>query len=150
MQATAVIERREESHSKLRALLESRTQTLSLLNELVAMRPFKPEPDVQALLQEYCESLVDYTASAHFQLYSYIEEGKERRASVRKLAEAVYPKITAATQHILDFNEKYDCVDQCNNLVSLDDDLSQMGEILASRIQDEDRIIELLTQERDE
>jgi len=149
MQATAVIERREDSHSKLRALLESRTETLSLLNELVAMRPFKPENDVQELLQEYCESLVDYTASAHFQLYSFIEEGKERRASVNDLAEAVYPRIAAATQHILDFNEKYDCTTQCNNLTSLDKDLSHLGEILANRIQDEDQIIELLTQERD-
>ncbi len=149
MQATAVIERREESHSKLRALLESRTETLSLLNELVAMRPFKPEHDVQELLQEYCESLVDYTASAHFQLYSFIEEGKERRASVNTLAEAVYPRIASATQHILDFNEKYDCGEQCNNLASLDQDLSRLGEILATRIQDEDQIIELLTRERD-
>jgi len=149
MQATAVIERREESHSKLRALLESRTETLSLLNELAAMRPFKPEHDMQVMLQEFCESLVDYTASAHFQLYSYIEEGKERRASVKQLADAVYPKIAAATQHILDFNEKYDCGDHCNNLASLDGDLSHLGEILASRIQDEDQIIELFTRERD-
>ncbi len=149
MQATAVIERREESHSKLRALLESRTETLSLLNELAAMRPFKPEPDMQVMLQEFCESLVDYTASAHFQLYSYIEEGKERRASVKELADAVYPKIASATQHILDFNEKYDCGDHCNNLGLLDEDLSRLGEILASRIQDEDQIIELFTRERD-
>ncbi|NOZ37328.1 MAG: sigma D regulator [Gammaproteobacteria bacterium] len=149
MQATAVTERREESHSKLRALLESRTETLSLLNELVAMRPFKPGPDVQVLLQEYCESLVDYTASAHFQLYSYIEQGKERRSSVKELAEAVYPRIAAATQHILDFNEKYDRPDNCSDLTRLDDDLSQLGEILANRIQDEDQIIELFTQERD-
>ncbi|HEB56868.1 MAG TPA: Rsd/AlgQ family anti-sigma factor [Gammaproteobacteria bacterium] len=148
MQASAVTERREESHSKLRALLESRTETLSLLNELVAMRPFKPGPDVQILLQEYCESLVDYTASAHFQLYSYIEEGRERRASVRELAESAYPRIAAATQHILDFNEKYERVDYDNDLANLDDDLSRLGEILASRIQDEDQIIELFTQER--
>ncbi len=148
MQANAVIERREESHNKLRALLESRTETLSLLNELAAMRPFKPEHDVQELLQEFCESLVDYTASAHFQLYSYIEEGRERRASVNELARGVYPRIAAATQHILDFNEKYDCSESCNNLSSLDEELSKLGEILANRIQDEDQIIELLTRER--
>ncbi|HFQ13739.1 MAG TPA: Rsd/AlgQ family anti-sigma factor [Gammaproteobacteria bacterium] len=148
MQASAAVERREASHSKLRALLESRTETLSLLNELAAMRPFKPDEEVQELLQEFCESLVDYTASAHFQLYSYIEEGTERRTSVKELAEAVYPKIAEATQHILDFNEKYDCSDQCNDLANLDGDLSRLGEILAVRIQDEDQIIELLTRER--
>ncbi len=148
MQASAAVERREASHSKLRALLESRTETLSLLNELAAMRPFKPDEEVQELLQEFCESLVDYTASAHFQLYSYIEEGTERRTSVKELAEAVYPKIAEATRHILDFNEKYDCSDQCNDLANLDGDLSRLGEILAVRIQDEDQIIELLTRER--
>jgi len=149
MQATAVIERREASQSKLRALLESRTETLSLLNELAAMRPFKPEHDMQVLLQEFCESLVDYTASAHFQLYKFIEEGTERRASVKELASAVYPRIAAATQVILDFNEKYDCGDHCNNLTNLSEDLSQLGEILAGRIQDEDQLIDLLIQERD-
>ncbi|VAX09799.1 hypothetical protein MNBD_GAMMA25-1277 [hydrothermal vent metagenome] len=149
MQVNAVVERREDSHSKLRALLESRAETLSLLNQLATMRPFKPEHDVQILLQEFCESLVDYTASAHFQLYSYIEEGKERRASVNELANGVYPKIAAATQHILDFNEKYDCAEHCDNLTLLDKELSELGEIIANRIQDEDQIIDLLTQERD-
>ena len=105
MQAEAVMERRSDSHSKLHTLLETRKETLSMLNQLAAMRPFKVDEDLQTLLQEFCESLVDYTASAHFQLYSYIESGSERRAIVRELADQVYPKIARATQVILDFND---------------------------------------------
>ena len=149
MQADVVTERRSDSHSKLHTLLDSRKETLSSLNQLAAMRPFNVDEDLQTLLQEFCESLVDYTASAHFQLYSYIESGNERRTTVKELADSVYPKIARSTQVILDFNEKYDCADQCNNLQHLDTDLSQLGEVLAERIQDEDRIIELLIRGRD-
>ena len=149
MQATATIERRVESHNKLHTLLESRKETLLSLNQLASMRPFKVDEDVQTLLQEFCESLVDYTASAHFQLYSFIESGTERRGSIRSLAESVYPSIAGSTQAILDFNEKYDCGDTCNNLSHLDSDLSKLGEILAERISYEDQIIELLIRGRD-
>ncbi|MDH5570239.1 MAG: sigma D regulator [Gammaproteobacteria bacterium] len=149
MHAQAVIERRVESHNKLNTLLSTRKETLLCLNQLASMRPFKADEDVQNLLQEFCESLVDYTASAHFQLYSFIESGSERRSSINDLAESVYPRIADSTQIILDFNEKYDCCDSCNNLKHLDSDLSKLGEILAERINYEDQIIELLIKGRD-
>ena len=149
MQAQAVIERRVESHDKLNTLLDTRKETLLFLNQLASMRPFKVDEDVQTLLQEFCESLVDYTASAHFQLYSFIESGSERRNSIKDLAESVYPSIAGSTQTILDFNEKYDCGEHCNNLANLDSDLSQLGEILAERISHEDQLIELLIRGRD-
>ncbi len=100
------------------------------------------------LLQEFCEALVDYTASAHFQMYRYIEEDTERRQSVRDLADEVYPRIAESTQQILDFNEKYDCEDHCDNLTTLDKDLSFLGEALADRIQLEDRMVSLLRSSR--
>ena len=67
---------------------------------------------------------------------------------VLEISEQVYPNIANTTQQILDFNEKYDCEDHCNNLSSLDDDLSLLGEILADRILYEDQVIEALTVER--
>jgi regulator of sigma D len=142
------VERRSNSIDKLQTLLQTRTETLALLNQLVAMRPFNPDEGLQALLQEFCESLVDYTASAHFQLYRFIEEGTERRTVVKELAAKVYPRIANTTRHILDFNEKYEDENQLTDLQSLDRDLSQLGEILADRITEEDAIIEVLTQPR--
>jgi len=142
------VERRSNSINKLHTLLETRTETLALLNQLAGMRPFKPDEGVPALLQEFCESLVDYTASAHFQLYKFIEDGTERRTVIKDIAAEVYPRIANTTQFILDFNEKYEDDSQFSDLQNLDRDLSQLGEVLADRITEEDKIIEILTQPR--
>ena len=136
-------ERRGGSHSQLHTLLETRKETLSLFNQLAEMRPFKPDRESQLMLQEFCEAIVDYTASAHFQLYRFIDEGTERRTDISDLSSKVYPQISDMTKVILAFNEKYDCSDQCNNLGDLADDLSQLGEVLADRIVLEDQLINL-------
>ena len=148
MEVQEAVERRSNSIEKLQTLLQTRTETLALLNQLVAMRPFNPEEGVQALIQEFCESLVDYTASAHFQLYRFIEDGTERRAAVQQIAAEVYPRISSTTQSILNFNEKYEDDNQLGDLKDLDHDLSQLGETLADRITEEDKIIEVLMQPR--
>jgi len=137
----APVERRASSLDKLNTLLETRTETLMLFSQLAGMRPYQPNTELQTILQEFCETLVDYTASAHFQLYRFIEEDAERRTEVRKVAETIYPDIAASTRFILDFNEKYDCEDHCDNLSRLEQDLSKLGEILADRITLEDQVI---------
>jgi len=144
----APIERRASSLDKLTTLLETRTETLTLFSQLAGMRPYQPNSELQNLLQEFCETLVDYTASAHFQLYRFIEEDAERRTEVRKVAEKVYPDISASTRFILDFNEKYDCEDHCDDLSGLEQDLSKLGEILADRISLEDQVISSISSQR--
>jgi regulator of sigma D len=143
------VERRARSHREIGALVETRTDTLSLLGELASKQPFKPEHDTQLLLQNFCESLIDYTATAHFQLYRHIDENKERREPVLKIADSIYPRISEITQSILDFNDKYDCEDHCTNLSELADDLSKLGEYLADRIELEDRLIGVLCAPRE-
>ncbi|MDH5445011.1 MAG: sigma D regulator [Gammaproteobacteria bacterium] len=138
---SAPVERRTGSFEKLHTLLETRNATLTLFSQLAGMRPFNPDKEMQRTIQEFCEALVDYTASAHFQLYRFIEEDAERRTEVRKVAEKIYPEISASTRFILDFNEKYDCEDHCDNLANLEQDLSKLGEVLADRITLEDQII---------
>ena len=142
------VERRADSHAKLKTLLETRTDTLTLYSRLAGMRPYQANNKVIKLLQEFCETLVDYTASAHFQLYRYIEEDAERRTGVKELAAKIYPDIAASTRFILDFNEKYDSEDHCKNLSNLDQDLSKLGEVLADRISMEDQVISALSVSR--
>ncbi|MGD8560674.1 MAG: Rsd/AlgQ family anti-sigma factor [Gammaproteobacteria bacterium] len=143
-----VVERRAQSHREISALVESRTDTLALLSELASKQPFNPDHDTQVLLQNFCESLIDYTASAHFQLYRYIDENKERRVAVREAAEKVYDRISETTQSFLDFNDKYDCEDHCDNLSELASDLSKLAEELADRIELEDQIISVISAPR--
>ncbi len=144
----ASIDRRSKSLNKLNTLMETRTETLTLFSQLAGMRPYQPNKELQLMLQEFCETLVDYTASAHFQLYRFIEEDAERRTEVRKIAEKIYPEIAASTRFILDFNEKYDCEDHCDNLSMLEHDLSKLGEVLADRITLEDQIITTFNTQR--
>jgi len=144
--AHARLERRADSLSQLRALLESRTETLVLFSQLAGFRPFQPRLEVQHLLQDFCESLVDYTASAHFQLYRFIEDGTERRSNMQEIAEVIYPRIISFTQQILVFNDKYENDANCKDLSSLDGDLSALGELLAERIQEEDKLITMFAE----
>lgn len=146
---TPRVDRRQQSQKDLQALVASRSETLSMLSELASKQPFTPPKQaIQTLLQNFCESLIDYTASAHFQLYRHIDEDRERRQAVLAIANEVYPAIVESTQAILAFNDRYDCEDHCDNLGELADDLSVLGELLADRIEYEDRLIDALVQGR--
>ena len=138
----SVNEAKTDSRQKMDSLLGARKETLSLYSELAAMRPFQEvEDEVNVVLQEFCETLMDYTASAHFQLYRFIEDGTERRQNIRELAEKIYPNISETTEQFLDFNDKYEAEQKGQHFSSLDKDLSSLGEILADRILYEDQVI---------
>lgn len=137
----SVNDNRVESRKKLDSLLGARKETLSLYSELAGLRPFKEEDDVSVVLQEFCETLMDYTASAHFQLYRFLEDGSERRANVRIVAEKIYPNISLTTEQFVDFNDKYEAEQKGAHFSTLDNDLSNLGEILADRILYEDQVI---------
>lgn len=132
---------RRRSMVAIERLVNARTEVLSLYALLGDAKPFKDVAAAQELVQEFCQSLVDYAASAHFQLYRYFAEKNERRQEVADVAADIYPQVLEITNVILDFNDKYDCADQCSNLDKLDEDLSILGEQLADRIELEDRLI---------
>ena len=141
-------ERRSSSHKLIRRFVSERTELLSLFNELASKHPYHDTESVSELLEQFCQSLIDYTADAHFRLYHYIDERKERRRNVTEAAEKVYPQIVEITQIILDFNDKYDSSEHDIVVNELERDLSQLGEKLADRIELEDSIISALIEGR--
>lgn len=134
-------DRRSSSREKLDVLVSARTSTLSLLTKLASRRPFNPEPSVEKALREFCEALIDYTASAHFHLYRYLADRRERRQAVLEIADRLYPKIVETTDQILRFNDKYESMSLENSVEYLAEDLSHLGECLADRILLEDQVI---------
>jgi len=134
-------DRRTNAAEKLDVLVSSRTATLALLAELATRQPFHPEPSMEKALREFCEALIDYTASAHFQLYRYLSDDRERRSSVLSIADKLYPVIVETTDVILRFNDKYESMSFDNSVEFLAVDLSNLGECLADRIQSEDQVI---------
>ena len=136
------VDRRARSREKLFTLVETRTETLTLYARLAAHQPFTAAPDVADSVQQFCQALVDYAATAHFQLYRYIADNKERRKAVVEVAEKVYPQIARTTDAFLDFNDRYDVAHFQERVDGLAEDLSRLGELLADRIQWEDQVIQ--------
>lgn len=141
-------DRRARAKERMAGLVTSRNETLSLYSDLASTRPYKAGDHTEEMVRRFCQALVDYAATAHFQLYRYIVENKERRQAVLELAEQVYPQIAATTDAILDFNDRYDVAPMQARIDDLAGDLSQLGELLADRIQLEDQVIEALDGER--
>jgi len=141
-------ERRSASLSLIQELVDVRSNVLSLYGDLAANHANGDSQEVIEMLENFCQALIDYTADAHFRLYRYIDEKKERRHEVVAVADKVYPSIVATTQKILDFNEKYDFDGQEPDLVGLKTDLSLLGECLADRIELEDQVIHAMRQGR--
>ena len=139
------VDRRQKSREKLDALITSRTATLSLLTELAGRQPFTPEPSMEKALRSFCETLIDYTASAHFQLYRYLSDNRERRTEVLSIADELYPKIVETTDQILRFNDKYEAMSLDNSVEFLAVDLSNLAECIAERIQCEDVVISAMS-----
>lgn len=134
-------DRRGRSLVMINKLVDSRTEMLTLYTQLAQQKPFTSNGEVPEMLEEFCQALVDYAANAHFQLYRYFAEKNERRQEIHVVAETIYPSILEITNKVLDFNDKYDCGDHCAQLGELENDLSQLGEALADRIELEDKLI---------
>ena len=141
MADTIVVERRVQSRAIIESLINSRTETLTQYKDIMTYKPFEMNDTLQEVLEDFCESMVDYTAKAHFNLYNYLDQHKERRQSVIKIADNIYPELVDNTQKILDFHDMYNSdvtAMQCDKLESC---LNSVGELLADRINLEDDVI---------
>ncbi len=95
------------------------------------------------LLQHLCQILVDYVSAGHFEIYEQLQkEGQEfdDQEGLKKAGQ-LYQSIDSTTEFILDFNDKYQEID---DLDAIETDLSRLGEVLASRFEAEDQMIEIL------
>ena len=135
-------DKRNQTTEVIQELLEQRNKVWSLYCSVAGMAPFQPEKSIEDLLEEFCEMLVDYISLGHFGVYQRIIDGKERRKRIVDVAEKLYPKIVLATESVLKFNDRYEKVTPAMILNNLADDLSVVGEQLATRIELEDELIE--------
>ena len=141
MADTIVEERRIQSRRIIESLVASRTETLAQYKHVMSYQPFEMSDTLQEVLEDFCESMVDYTAKAHFNLYSYLDDKKERRGSVLNIADSVYPKLVDNTQKVLDFHDKYSSDVSHLECEKLEHCLNGVGELLADRINLEDDVI---------
>jgi regulator of sigma D len=142
-------DRRARTRKEIKQLISERNEVLALYCNLAGCDGNKitsaNEIDADRL-QEFCQLLIDYIATGHFELYSRISEGKERRNEIIKLANTIYPRIEKTTNLAVEFNDTYDSMDKVSDEIKslLPQQLSQLGEELATRIELEDQLINTL------
>jgi len=142
-------DRRARTRREIKQLINERNEVLSLYCSLAKCDGNKitsaDEIDADTL-QEFCQLLIDYIATGHFELYSRISEGKERRQEIIKLADTIYPRIEKTTALAVEFNDVYDGGNQFTDeqKSKLPQQLSSLGEELATRIELEDKLINTL------
>ena len=132
---------RNQTNSLISELLEERKLVWSVYCVVAGIEEQKTEQSMEELVQSFCQLSVDYISLGHFGVYQRILDGQERRKSIVQAAERIYPKITKATEAVLDFNDKYQKLTPAMILQDLANDLSTVGEHLANRIEWEDELL---------
>ncbi len=138
-------ERRNGTRELISNLLKERRQLLVHFCQLAGLEPYTPNKPVATRLREFCQILIDYLAVVHFELYSRLLENGERRKTVSHAAQKHYPRIAASTERAVAFNDKYETINLYSILETLPDDLSELGELLATRFELEDILFSALT-----
>lgn len=134
-------DRRKTSEDYIRDMLKERQELWSLLFQTSAMGDKVAEPE-DILLEDFCQTLVDYIAAGHFSLYERIAGKRERRQTVADQAMQAYPQIDQTTDIALQFNERYAGGAEGVDRERLQKDLSSLAEALTLRMELEDRLIE--------
>ncbi len=134
--------RRKRQSETIKALLIERQEVIVAMCDLAELESKDTGSEiVLENLKSFSQTLVDYTAFGHFEIYERIIDGQERREKVKRIANRVYPSISSTTDHIVDFNDKYDGADNQESLIDLYKDLSAVGEAMAVRIESEDELL---------
>lgn len=141
-------ERRARTRSEILNLIEERNTVLAQFYNLAkhSEDSGKDVTNTLDLLEEFCQELVDYMATGHFEIYRRIEEGNERRDEITKLADRIMPRINDTTQIAVAFNDIYDSTENISDdaIAQLPNYLTKLGEELATRIDLEDQFINTL------
>ena len=94
-------------------------------------------------IRELCQLMMDYVSAGHFEVYEQLmKEGREfNDTDGLAKAEQLFSQVEPTTDAVLDFNDKYQETDDLGSLIQ---DLSRIGETLATRFEAEDHMIEVL------
>lgn len=142
-------DRRTRTQKEIEQLIAERNSVVSQYYNLTTHVDDKENGNLeslQELLQDFCEDMIDYVATGHFEIYRRIEEGVERRHEILDLSDDAFHKIINTTKVAINFNDLYDLSNDFNPeiLNNFPNQLSELGENLAVRIELEDKFINTL------
>lgn len=142
-------DRRSRARKEIKQLISERNEVLSMYCSMAGCDGSNTVSAAEVgaeTLQEFCQILIDYIATGHFELYQRISEGEEKRKDIVRLCDTIFPRIEATTKIAVDFNDMYDGGNNYTDSLKsqLSANLSKLGEELATRIELEDQLINTL------
>ncbi|MCE9679901.1 sigma D regulator [Shewanella sp. AS1] len=128
--------------------LNNRRKLLVQYCQIAGLAPYetldKSLPSFESV-KDFCDLLVDYVSEGHFEVYDKVVSGCAKHGkNSQSLAENIVPKISQTTDVALDFNDKYTTSDDDQVLYQLDSDLSSLADVMETRFQLEDQLLEVL------
>jgi regulator of sigma D len=96
-------------------------------------------------IQRFCQHLVDYISEGHFKVYEMVmDKWRSTGYSPTDDINQTYAEIVVTTDPLLNFTDKYATVTSDDALQDFDHDLSLVGEIIETRFEVEDQLIQLI------
>ncbi|MDX2319421.1 MAG: sigma D regulator [Moritella sp.] len=134
------------THNAIDHWLEERQELIVDYCKLEGLPPFEKSAALPSKdeLQAFCQILIDYLSTGHFEVYDQIvSQCAEYSTKSLKLAQEIQPKIVLTTEALVEFNDKYaeESQDDDTLLMSLDNDMSKVGELLEQRFELEDQLL---------
>lgn len=132
-------------HKLIDRWLEARKALIEAYAKLRAEDEFTPIDTPKILL--FCQNLVDYVSTGHFEIYEQLTKEAEAFNDQKALlfAQKTLPEIQSTTTLVVEFNDKFDSKEHCNNqLAELPISLQALGLVLADRFELEDLLIKEL------
>lgn len=130
--------------------LEKKQHVVVQYCKIAALQPCASKAAVSELpspqeLQYFCQDLVDYISEGHFKVYDMVmNKWHATDFQITDDIHQAYAKIVATTDPLLNFTDQYAAVSEEDELENFDHDLSNVGQILESRFELEDHLIQLI------
>jgi regulator of sigma D len=135
-------------HKIIDKWLEDREHLLIDYCKLSGLPPFKKSQTLPSIdeIKAFSGLLIDYVSAGHFEIYEEIAATFENHGE-DPLTPYWRWLIIQTTDKLVGFNDKYEVISADEFHDKLDEDLSVVGEALATRIELEDKLIHSLCNE---
>lgn len=121
--------------------LQERQSLLIVFNELCHTHKDADIHTQSYLMQSFCQRLMDYVSMGHFKIFEKLADAQANCSPTRgELDKNLVSRILNSTLYVLEFNDNYEKSPQTNRLT---EDLSELGQELAHRMDWEDQLIKI-------
>lgn len=124
--------------------LQTRRELLIQYFKLAGLSPRsaaeKSLPGIQQV-HVFCDHLVDYISESHFRIINHIMHSFSEGSAI---TDRLLPDVLETTDSLLDFIDTYSSAENDDMLMSLDQDLAQLGDTMETRFALEDKLLQTL------